>query len=146
MSALQKSGRTPFEIGCEEIRGDASELKRNCEPTIKNGSPLRASLGVSWKPQRTAPPDGLGPGAARQATRSRSRGYGPPKSVAYDSRRADTCRSEFARSSVIHVSDLYLVQTPRRVPCARRSSWVNRGANPKQHPPGRCTIEAGRAR
>jgi glycyl-tRNA synthetase beta chain len=106
-----------FEVGCEEIPAGMlpkaeEELRTNIEKLLAAES---LSSGVSVEtfsaPRRlTAWVRGL---PAKQSD-VETEVTGPPKSVAYDSVGAPTRAAQsFAEKQRVHVSDLYLVQTPK---------------------------------
>ena len=119
MKAVAKDKRVEllFEVGCEEIPAgmlpkSEEELRINIEKLLSAES---LSEGVTVEtfsaPRRlTACVRGLlakQPDLEAEAT-------GPPKSVAYDSVGAPTRAAlSFAEKQGVHVSDLYLVQTPK---------------------------------
>ena len=106
-----------FEVGCEEIPAGMllkaeQELRANIEKLLSAES---LSEGVTVEtfsaPRRlTAWARGLlakQPDVEAEVT-------GPPKSVAYDSVGAPTRAAlSFAEKQGVHVSDLYLIQTPK---------------------------------
>src|SRR5258708_25719019 len=113
----EKRVELPFEVGCEEIpagmlRKAEEELRTNCEklPTAEN---LLGGVTVetfSALRRLTAWIRGL---LAKQAD-VETEVTGPPKSVAYDSVGAPTRAAQsFAEKQCVHVSDLFLVQTPK---------------------------------
>jgi glycyl-tRNA synthetase beta chain len=106
-----------FEIGCEEIPAGMlpkaeEELRTNIEKLLSaEGLFEDASVETFSAPRRlTAWVQGL---RAKQAD-VEAEVTGPPKSVAYDSVGAPTRAAQsFAQKQRVHVSDLYLVQTPK---------------------------------
>ncbi len=106
-----------FEIGCEEIPAGMlpkaeEELRTNIEKLLATESLFDGvSVETFSAPRRlTAWVQGLRakqPDVETEVT-------GPPKSVAYDSVGAPTRAAQsFAEKQRVHVSDLYLVQTPK---------------------------------
>src|SRR5713226_1145577 len=106
-----------FEIGCEEIPAGVlpkaeEELRTNVEELLATESLYDGvSVETFSAPRRlTAWVQGLRakqPDVETEVT-------GPPKSVAYDSVGAPTRAAQsFAEKQRVHVSDLYLVQTPK---------------------------------
>ena len=116
-AAKEKRVELLFEVGCEEIPAGMlpkaeEELRANIEKLLSAES---LSVGVTVEtfsaPRRlTAWIRGLlakQPDVEAEVT-------GPPKSVAYDSVGAPTRAAlSFAEKQGVHVSDLYLVQTPK---------------------------------
>jgi glycyl-tRNA synthetase beta chain len=106
-----------FEVGCEEIPAGMlpkaeEELRTNIEKLLSaEGLFDGASVETFSAPRRlTAWVQGL---RAKQAD-VETEVTGPPKSVAYDSVGAPTRAAQsFAEKQGVHVSDLYLVQTPK---------------------------------
>ncbi len=106
-----------FEIGCEEIPAGMlpkaeDELRTNIEKLLTAESLFDGvSVETFSTPRRlTAWVKGL---RAKQAD-IETEVTGPPKSVAYDSVGAPTRAAQsFAEKQHVHVSDLYLVQTPK---------------------------------
>src|SRR6266852_2538824 len=106
-----------FEIGCEEIPAGMlpkaeEELRTNIEKLLATESLFDGvSVETFSAPRRlTAWVQGL---PAKQAN-VETEVTGPPKSVAYDSVGAPTRAAQsFAEKQRVHVSDLYLVQTPK---------------------------------
>ncbi len=97
--AADKRVELLFEVGCEEIPAGMlpkaeEELRTNIEKLLTTESRVRGL--------RVKQPD-----VEMEVT-------GPPKSVAYDSVGAPTRAAQsFAEKQRVHVSDLYLVQTPK---------------------------------
>ncbi|PYV90444.1 MAG: glycine--tRNA ligase subunit beta, partial [Acidobacteria bacterium] len=116
-SAKEERVELLFEVGCEEI--PAGMLPKAEEELLTNIEKLLTAEnlfdGVSVEtfstPRRlTAWLRGL---RAKQAD-AETEVTGPPKSVAYDSVGAPTRAAQsFAEKQCVHVSDLYLVQTPK---------------------------------
>jgi glycyl-tRNA synthetase beta chain len=106
-----------FEVGCEEIPAGMlpkaeEELRTNIEKLLTAESLFDGvSVETFSTPRRlTAWVQGL---RAKQAD-IETEVTGPPKSVAYDSVGAPTRAAQsFAEKQRVHVSDLYLVQTPK---------------------------------
>jgi len=106
-----------FEIGCEEIPAGMlpkaeEELRANIEKLLTAESLFDGvSVETFSTPRRlTAWVQGL---RAKQAD-VETEVTGPPKSVAYDTVGAPTRAAQsFAEKQRVHVSDLYLVQTPK---------------------------------
>ena len=115
--ASEKRVELLFEIGCEEIPAGMlpkaeEELRTNIEKLLTAESFLDGvSVETFSAPRRlTAWVRGL---LAKQAD-VEIEVTGPPKSVAYDSVGAPTRAAlSFAEKQRVHVSDLYLVQTPK---------------------------------
>jgi len=106
-----------FEVGCEEIPAGMlpkaeEELRANIEKLLSAESPSEGvTVEACSAPRRlTACVRGLlakQPDVEAEVT-------GPPKSVAYDSVGAPTRAAlSFAEKQGVHVSDLYLIQTPK---------------------------------
>ncbi len=114
---VEKRVELLFEVGCEEIPAGMlpkaeEELRTNIEKLLSaEGLIDGASVETFSAPRRlTAWVQGL---RAKQAD-VETEVTGPPKSVAYDSVGAPTRAAQsFAEKQRVHVSDLYLVQTPK---------------------------------
>jgi glycyl-tRNA synthetase beta chain len=116
-ASIEKRVELLFEIGCEEIPAGMlpkaeEELRTNIEKLLTAESLFDGvSVETFSGPRRlTAWVQGLRvkqPDVETEVT-------GPPKSVAYDSVGAPTRAAQsFAEKQGVHVSDLYLVQTPK---------------------------------
>ena len=122
-----------FEIGCEEIPAGMlpkaeEELRTNIEKLLTAESLFDGvSVETFSGPRRlTAWVQGL---RAKQAD-VETEVTGPPKSVAYDSVGAPTRAAQsFAEKQRVHVSDLYLVQTPKGEYLAAKQTKVGRTAD-----------------
>src|SRR3979490_288788 len=116
-SAKEKRVELLFEVGCEEIPAGMlpkaeEELRTNIEKLLTAENLFDGvSVETFGAPRRlTAWVRGL---RAKQAD-VETEVTGPPQSVAYDSVGAPTRAAlSFAEKQRVHVSDLYLVQTPR---------------------------------
>jgi len=114
---VEKRVELLFEVGCEEIPAGMlpkaeEELRTSIEKLLSaEGLFDGASVETFSTPRRlTAWVQGL---RAKQAD-VETEVTGPPKSVAYDSVGAPTRAAQsFAEKQRVHVSDLYLVQTPK---------------------------------
>src|SRR5467141_1147649 len=119
MKAFAKEKRVEllFEVGCEEIPAGMlpkaeEELRTNIEKLLAAENLFDGvSVETFSAPRRlTAWVRGL---RAKQAD-VEAEVTGPPKSVAYDSVGAPTRAAlSFAEKQAVHVSDLYLIQTPK---------------------------------
>src|SRR5260221_5913135 len=119
MKASEKENRVEllFEVGCEEIPAGMlpkaeEELRTNIEKLLTAENLFDGvSVETFSAPRRlTAWVRGL---RAKQAD-VEMEVTGPPKSVAYDSVGAPTRAAQsFAEKQRVHVSDLFLVQTPK---------------------------------
>jgi glycyl-tRNA synthetase beta chain len=116
-ASIEKRVELLFEIGCEEIPAGMlpkaeEELRTNIEKLLTAESLFDGvSVETFSGPRRlTAWVQGLRVKQADVETEV----TGPPKSVAYDSVGAPTRAAQsFAEKQGVHVSDLYLVQTPK---------------------------------
>jgi glycyl-tRNA synthetase beta chain len=116
-ASIEKRVELLFEIGCEEIPAGMlpkaeEELRTNIEKLLTAESLFDGvSVETFSGPRRlTAWVQGL---RVKQAD-VENEVTGPPKSVAYDSVGAPTRAAQsFAEKQGVHVSDLYLVQTPK---------------------------------
>jgi glycyl-tRNA synthetase beta chain len=116
-AATEKRVELLFEIGCEEIPAGMlpkaeEELRTNIEKLLSAESLFDGvSVETFSAPRRlTAWVQGL---RAKQAD-VETEVTGPPKSVAYDSVGAPTRAAQsFAEKQRVHVSDLYVVQSPK---------------------------------
>ena len=116
-SAKEERVELLFEVGCEEIPAGMlpkaeEELRTNIEKLLTAENLFDGvSVETFSTPRRlTAWLRGL---RAKQAD-AETEVTGPPKSVAYDSVGAPTRAAQsFAEKQCVHVSDLYLVQTPK---------------------------------
>jgi glycyl-tRNA synthetase beta chain len=121
-----------FEVGCEEIPAGMlpkaeEELRTNIEKLLTAESLVDGvSVETFSAPRRlTACVQGL---RAKQAD-IEIEVTGPPKSVAYDSVGAPTRAAQsFAEKQRVHVSDLYLVKTPKGEYLAAKQVKVGRTA------------------
>jgi len=116
-AAKDKRVELLFEVGCEEIPAGMlpkaeEELRANIEKLLSSESPTEGVVVETFSAPRrlTAWVRGLlakQPDVETEVT-------GPPKSVAYDSVGAPTRAAlSFAEKQGVHVSGLYLVQTPK---------------------------------
>src|SRR6202158_3634714 len=116
-AAKEKRVELLFEVGCEEIPAGMlpkaeEELRTNIEKLLAAENLFDGVSAETFSAPRrlTAWARGL---LARQAD-VQIEVTGPPKSVAYDSVGAPTRAAQsFAEKQHVHVSDLYLVQTPK---------------------------------
>ena len=131
-SSKEKRVELLFEIGCEEIpagmlRKAEEELRTNIEKLLTAENLFEGvSVETFSAPRRlVAWASGL---LAKQAD-VEIEVTGPPKSVAYDSVGAPTRAAlSFAEKQRVHVSDLYLVQTPKGDYLAAKQTKLGRTA------------------
>ncbi len=154
--AIEKRVELLFEVGCEEIPAGMlpkaeAEFRANIEKLLTAESLFDGvSVETFSAPRRlTAWISGLRPKQPDVETEV----TGPPKSVAYDSVGAPTRAAQsFAEKQRVHVSDLYLVQTPKgeylaakQVKLGRTAEQILNNVLPRAVRPVRCTISPGHA-